>query len=104
MNVALVHPPVQASDGSVTNAPGLRMEDADVKQSPYYNVTYAVGDLEATYPGSGTRWSSWLQGKIAASVVAPRAPEEIKDVPSTIPLEYMHAKTVETPSLDQKLF
>jgi len=100
---------VEASSKKAQNTSLAETKDVhdDMDILPHYGVKYKVQLLEEVVPGAAKRWRSWLNGAAVPDVasrlptgskslvtsgpVQPKVPTAIKDVPTEIPLENMHA-------------
>mmetsp|Transcript_100249 Transcript_100249/g.283755 ORF Transcript_100249/g.283755 Transcript_100249/m.283755 type:complete len:1075 (-) Transcript_100249:44-3268(-) len=96
MNVALVYPPLEEEE--LTNASPVQrgLQQGDFKKLPFYDVSYKVQPISEMLGGSVGRWQDLLRNtqepKVALTASKiPRIPSEIKDVPTTIPLDNMRA-------------
>jgi insulysin len=96
MNAALVYPPLEEEELSKAGPVQRGLQQGAFKQLPFYNVSYNVQPISEVLGGSVGRWQDLLRGsqepKVAlAGSKLPRIPSAIKDVPTKIPLDNMHA-------------
>ncbi|CAK0814173.1 unnamed protein product [Prorocentrum cordatum] len=110
MNAALIYPPVEEKELPNVSTVQRGLQQGAFKKLPFYNVSYNVQPISEMLGDSMGRWQALLRNpqepKVAlAASKLPRIPSEIKDVPTKIPLDNMHAVLPgSNASFDEKLF
>jgi len=96
MNAALIYPPLEKEELSKASPVQRGLQQGEFKTLPFYNVSYDVRPISEVLGGGVGRWQDLLRGSeeppvALTGVKLPRIPSEIKDVPTKIPMDNMHA-------------